>query len=67
MSPQVGAVLEQIERLNKADRTLLERILPELSDAAWNREAEIARATARQRGANQKSIDDAVNDLRYGA
>jgi hypothetical protein len=66
MSPQVDAILQQIESLDEADRLLLEQRLQELMETAWRREAESARATARERGIDQKTIDDAVDAMRYG-
>jgi len=67
MSPQVDAILQQIERLDEADRLLLEERLQELAETAWKQEAENARAIARQRDIDQRTIDDAVEDLRYGS
>jgi hypothetical protein len=67
MSQQVDAILQQIERLDEADRVVLEQRLQELADAQWQREAAGARAVARERGIDQQSIDDAVEELRYGS
>ena len=67
MSPQLNAIWQQIERLDEADRLVLEQRLHELTEAQWGEKAETARETARQRGINQKSIDDAVEQLRYGS
>jgi len=65
MSPQLEAILEQIERLDDADRLVLEQRLQELSEAQWKQEADSARAVARERGIDQRAIDDAVKELRY--
>ena len=67
MSQHVEAILQQIERLDEADRLVLERRLQELAEAEWRREAESARAVARDRGIDQRTIDDAVERLRYGS
>jgi hypothetical protein len=67
MSPQVDAILQQIERLDEADRLVLEQRLQQLAEAEWTREAEAARAIARERGIDQQTIDDAVENLRYGS
>lgn len=64
MSPQVDAILKQIEGLDEADRVILEQRLQQLAEADWIREAESARAVARQRGIDQQTIDDAVNEVR---
>jgi hypothetical protein len=67
MSPQVDAILQQIENLDEADRFILEQRLQEMAEADWKREAEAARAMARERGIDQRSIDDAINEHRYGS
>ena len=67
MSQQVEAILQQIERLDEADRLALEQRLQELSEGEWNREVEHARDVARQQGIDQRTIDEAVEDLRYGS
>jgi hypothetical protein len=67
MSPQVDAILQQIEQLEEADRLLLQERLQAWSDAQWELEAQSARGMARQRGIDQQTIDDAVEDLRYGS
>ena len=67
MSPQVDAILKQIEGLDEADRIVLEQRLHELTESQWKREAENARVIARQRGIDQQTIDNAVDELRYGS
>ena len=67
MSQQVDAILQQIERLDEADRMMLEQRLQELAEAQWRQAAEEARVIAHQRGIDQQVIDDAVDDLRYGS
>ena len=66
MSPQVDAILQQIERLDEADRLVLKQRLQELAEAEWRQEAEQARAMARERGVDQRTIDRAIADVRYG-
>jgi hypothetical protein len=66
-SPQVEAIWQPIERLEEADQLILEQRLHELLEAEWRREAESARAAARERGIDQQTIDDAVEELRYGS
>ena len=67
MSLQVDAILQQIVHLDEADRMVLEQRLQELSETEWIQEANNARAVARQRGIDQRTIDDAVEELRYGS
>jgi len=67
MSPQVDAILQQIEQLDEADRLLLQERLQAWADAQWELEAQGARVVARQRGIDQQTVDDAVKDLRYGS
>ena len=67
MSPQVDAILRQIEGLNEADRLLLEQQLVERAESDWQREAELARNSAHERGIDQQQIDDAIRELRYGS
>lgn len=67
MNQQVDAILQKIEQLDEADRMELEQRLHELAETEWKREAERARAEARRRGVQQHTIDDAVEDLRYGS
>ena len=67
MSPQVDAILQQIERLDEDDRALLEQKLRDLAEARWQKEAHQARAIAVERGIDQPAIDNAVEDVRYGS
>lgn len=67
MSQQVEVILQQIEHLDEADRTLLEERLQELTEREWMHEAKHARAIAHERGIDQRMIDDAVEELRYGS
>lgn len=67
MSQQVEVILQQIESLDETDRLALEERLQELSESEWKQEAENARVTARRQGIDQQSIDDAIDNLRYGA
>jgi hypothetical protein len=65
MSPQVEAILQQIQSLDEADRIVLDQRLQELAEAEWKREVDAARSIARERGIDQQRIDDAVHELRY--
>jgi hypothetical protein len=67
MSPQVEEILKQIESLDEADRIVLEQRLQRLAESEWMREAESARAIAMQQGISQQTIDNAINELRYGS
>jgi hypothetical protein len=67
MSPQLDAIWQQIQSLNEADRLMLEQRLHELTESQWREEAGAAREIVRERGIDQKSIDDAVEHLRYGS
>jgi len=67
MSRQVDVILQQIECLDEADRRLLGERLQGLEEAEWQHEAEQARGVARQRGIDQQTVDNAVENLRYGS
>jgi hypothetical protein len=67
MSQQVDSILEQIERLDDEDRRLLEQRLAARAEAEWQAEAKRARAIAVDLGINQQTIDQAIDDLRYGS
>ena len=67
MSQQVDAILDQIERLDQEDRLLLQERLSELAEAEWQVEAEQAAGHRVQLGINQQTIDEAVDDVRYGS
>ena len=63
----VEEILQRIQQLPEADRLLLEQRLAELSESEWQREADLARRTARERGLDQDAIDKAVHEARYGS
>ena len=67
MSQQVEAILRQIESLDENDRLALEDRFQEISEVEWKQETESARVTAQQQGIDQHSIDDAIDNLRYGS
>jgi hypothetical protein len=67
MSQQVEAILKQIECLDDADRNLLEQRLAARAEVEWQAEAKRARAIAVDLGINQQTIDQAIDDLRYGS
>lgn len=67
MSPQVDAILQQIQSLDEADRLILEQRLLEITENDWKREVEVARTAAHDRGIDQRKIDDAITELRYGS
>ena len=67
MSQQVEVILQQIECLDEAERRLLEERLQGIEEAQWQQEAEQARGIARQHGIDQQTVDNAVEDLRYGS
>lgn len=64
-SQQVDQILQQIEGLNEADRLLLVERLDDLHEARWQAEAAEARQAAARRGLDQRTIDCAVEDLRF--
>jgi hypothetical protein len=66
MSQVVEAILHQIENLDESDRRLLEEQLQLRAEAEWLEEANEARAVARAQGIDQRSIDKAIEDVRYG-
>ena len=57
MSAQVEAILQQIQRLDEADRLMLEQWLQEQIEAEWKCEVANARKSARERGIDQHTID----------
>jgi hypothetical protein len=67
MSPQLDHIWQQIQGLDEADRLVLEQRLHDLAEAQWREESNAARELARQRGIDQKSIDHAVEQVRYGS
>ena len=56
MSQLVDAILQQIERLDEANRVLLEQKLYALAESEWQREAEEARAYCK--ATRNRSADD---------
>ncbi len=66
MSPVVQDILQRIQQLPADDRLLLDEQLAQLAEVEWQREAQDARRSARQRGINQAAIDAAVEKVRYG-
>jgi pimeloyl-CoA synthetase len=67
VSEAVQDILERIQRLPAEDRLVLEDLLAQQEEAEWQREAEIARRLARQKGIDQAVIDRAVEKVRYGS
>lgn len=67
MSEAVREILQRIDRLPDHDRKLLEAELVRRAEVEWKREAEAARSLARQQGIDQASIDQAVEQVRYGS
>jgi hypothetical protein len=65
MSEAVQEILDRIQRLPVEDRLLLQEHLARDADAEWQREAELARRLARQKGIDQAAIDRAVDQVRY--
>lgn len=65
MSEVVQDILHRIEQLTEDDRLILEERLAEIAEAEWKHETEAARQIARERGIDQATIDQAVNDVRY--
>jgi hypothetical protein len=67
VSQVVDSIVQQIERLDEADRILLEEKLRDLAEVQWQEGAKEARAVARERGIDQQAIDNAVENVRYGS
>jgi len=67
MSQAVQGILQRSERLPEEDRLEFEENLAMMTEAEWKREAEEARAMARQKGIDQAAIDRAVEKTRYGS
>ncbi len=61
----VHEVLDRIKQLSVDERLLLDKLLAELEEEEWQREAAIARRSARERGIDQEAIDRAVERVRY--
>ncbi len=57
----VHEVLDRIKQLSDDDRLLLDKLLAELEEEEWLREAAIARRSAREKGIDQEAIDRAVD------
>jgi hypothetical protein len=62
----VRDILNQIDKLQEADRLALEQRLAERAEAEWICEARSARELARQKGVEQSVIDEAIEHVRYG-
>ena len=54
-----------IDELSEPDRLLVESRLADRAELEWVKEAEAARAIARERGIDQDAIDRAVEEVRY--
>jgi hypothetical protein len=67
MSTQLEAIWQQIESLTEADRLVLGQRLQDLAETQWREEAAETRQIAAQQGVTQQTIDDAVEQLRYGS
>jgi hypothetical protein len=68
LGPSVEAHSRRWELVvNAYDRLILEERLAEIAEADWKHEAEAARRIARERGIDQATIDQAVNDGRCAA
>jgi hypothetical protein len=61
----VENIVKVIESLSEEDRELLETRLAAIDEAKWQKEAEEARAIARDQGIDQAHIDGTINKLRY--
>jgi len=66
MIASVEKILSLIDELPEPDRFLLQQRLAERAELAWQREAELARVEANQRGVDDQAIDDAIERHRYG-
>jgi hypothetical protein len=65
-SAMVRDIMEQIERLSDEDQLVLSAQLAQRADNEWQKEAEAARRTARERGIAQPAIDKAIDAIRRG-
>jgi hypothetical protein len=63
----VYKIFDQIQHLAEEDRRLLDRLLADLEEQEWSREAAAARGVAERQGLDQSAIDRAVERLRYPA
>ncbi len=63
----VRKILQQIQKLSKKDRLLLDQSLAEQTESEWKREAEEARRTAKKKGLDQAAIDRTLLKLRYSS
>jgi hypothetical protein len=66
MTRAVQDILDRIRGLPAEDRALLEDALAQQAEAEWQRAADEARSSARQKGIDQAAIDRAVEKVRYG-
>jgi hypothetical protein len=65
MSEAVQEILHNIQQLPAEERLELEEHLAQAAEAEWQREAEVARRLAQQKGIDQATIDRAVEKVRY--
>jgi hypothetical protein len=67
MSQSVLEIIQKIKSLPDDERVELDEELARLAEADWQREAEDARRLAKLRGIDQKTIDAAIEKVRYGS
>jgi hypothetical protein len=62
----VKQILKEIDSLDDQDRARLESAMSRRLNLQWKSETTQARATARRRRVDQKTIDQAIQRRRYG-
>jgi hypothetical protein len=67
MSQSVLEIIQKIKSLPDDERLELDEELARIAEADWKREAEDARRLAKLRGIDQKTIDAAIDKVRYGS
>jgi hypothetical protein len=61
----VQEILDKVELLSDEEQFYLARRLAEKAEADWRLEADAARRIAREKGLEQSSVDQAVEEVRY--
>ncbi len=62
----VRGILQQIDRLSDEERLNLSAQLAERTESDWQEEAGTARRVAQDKGITQSTVDQAIEQMRYG-
>ena len=63
----VHELVDRVKQLPEEERQLFDQLMVQLEEEEWRLESGKARRVARERGIDQRTIDRAVADVRYGS